>query len=79
MDGCLLDGYYTYLYNLAQLRLGGSPHQREASRKVCRPSRLHPGRGGGGQVPSSQAWTARSEVLKRGAPQQPRMHKSNNT
>ena len=30
------------------------------------------------RVPSSEAWTARSEVLKRGAPQQPRKQKSNN-
>ena len=34
--------------------------------------------GGLTRVPSSEAWTAQSEVLKQGAPQQPRMHKSNN-
>ena len=35
---------------------------------------------GGGltQLPSSEVWTAWSEVLKRGAPQQPRKQKSNN-
>ena len=34
---------------------------------------------GGGltRVSSSEAWTARSEVLKREAPRQPKMHKSN--
>ena len=36
-------------------------------------------RGGLTRVPSSEAWIARSEVLKQGAPQQPRPHKSNNT
>ena len=53
---------------------GGGGHSVQTIGGHC----TRPTRGWTHTSPSSEAWTARSQVLKQGAPQQPRMHKSNN-